>query len=482
MEHESFFSYPVTRPFPFRWFTPVAVVGGIAFLALFTFMNFASSSYELIVQDALDPNATVSGRGWLHRYPSFLATKVRPTCQPASLPVNSQLFTNNTALTYTLTSVWRLGPEGDQIISPTLTYNNNVLRNCSINSVEIDFSSLDRSGNQIAFCEWGAVIRSYVTCQIDTPAGDVFFDLIQTYDYVPATISFDKLHMFLGSGFLSRNQTTRASLWWGESLISTYWGGITLMMQNLRGQVDDDENKKLLTKGTVSFTTDESYPDIQDLRFFKLDYRFIGTSSNEVICCPELEGPLTAQKLNESDIYPNIWITADTLAKAVYSTILVDLGQTRPESNILTDTKLLTHFTSGLSTIQRANLSPGPANDSYSVLKKSTGPLRVTPSVISTAYICQVPRLKPAGNLIVAILVADLVLLQAVWQLYKLATEAYLTRTHPDSNSLRVSSVEHPEDSAAPSMQGHGSDIEYFPLVDTPGQNNHQVQDGRAGP
>jgi hypothetical protein len=230
MEYKSFFSYPVTRPFPFRWFTPVAVVGGIVFLALFTFMNFASSSYELIVQNSLDPNATISGHGWLHDYPSFLTTKVRPKCQPASLPVNSQFFTNKTALTYTLTSVWQQGTEGERIISPALTYHSNILQNCSIHAVEIDLASIDRSGNQIAFCEWGAVVRSYATCLIETPAGEVFFNLTQMYDYVPDSTSFDDLHRFLGTGFLSRNHTAQASLWWGESLMSTYWGAITLML------------------------------------------------------------------------------------------------------------------------------------------------------------------------------------------------------------------------------------------------------------
>jgi hypothetical protein len=204
-------------------------------------------------------------------------------------------------------------------------------------------------------------------------------------------------------------------------------------------------------------------------------------------CCPEgLQSPLSAKSLNESNIFPNIWITADTLAKSAYSTILVDLGQASPKSNILTDTELLTYFTSNLSKVRIANLRPGPANDSYGALKKMTGPLGVTPSVIATTYICQVPRLKPAGNLIVAIIVADLVLLQAVWQLYKLATEAYLTRERPDSNSCQrcfgVSSVEQPNDPPAPSMASGESGLEYYPLVDTPGHSDEHFQDGRAGP
>jgi hypothetical protein len=63
--------------------------------------------------------------------------------------------------------------------------------------------------------------------------------------------------------------------------------------------------------------------------------------------------------------------------------------------------------------------------------------LGTTPSVIATTYLCQVPELKSAGNLIVAILVADLVLLQVTWQLYKLLAEAYLSRRQPTADHCK---------------------------------------------
>ncbi|KAG9498134.1 hypothetical protein J7337_011029 [Fusarium musae] len=384
MEHKSYFSYPITQPVPFQWFTPVAVIGGIVFIALFTLMNFASSSYELIVKNSLDPNATVARRGLLHRYPSFLTTKVQPKCQPVTLPVNSDFFTNNAALTYTLTSVWERGKEGQRVTSPALTYHRNILQNCSFHSVEIDFDSLDRAGKQIGFCEWGAVLRSYITCKTDTPAGEVFFNMTQTYDYVPDTISFDSLHKFQRTGFLSRNRTTQASLWWGESLMPTFWGEVTLMLHNQRGAIKEDDDKIGLNKGTVSFTINDTYSNIEDPGVFSLDYRFYGSKIYEAACCPNLPLPLTANALDRSDTYPNVWLEADSLAKAAYSTILVDLGQkAAPKSNILTDAKLLTRYTENLSTTRMANLRSGPANDSYSALQKTTGQLGIIPSLSS---------------------------------------------------------------------------------------------------
>lgn len=55
------------------------------------------------------------------------------------------------------------------------------------------------------------------------------------------------------------------------------------------------------------------------------------------------------------------------------------------------------------------------------------------PSVIVGQYLCQVPVLKPAGSLIVSILIADLVLLQALWQLVSLVAISFLERRQPKS-------------------------------------------------
>lgn len=484
--HASFFSYPISRPFPFRWFTPVAIVGGIIFIVLFTFLNFAANIYELVVQNSLDPNATISGGSWLQHWPSYLTTKVRPTCQPANLPVDSQFFTNQTALTYTLAGIWEQHETGGgRAISPSLSYYNNVLQNCSVTSVEVDLTSLDRSAQQFAFSEWGAVLRSSITCRILGPAGMVLFNLTQKYDYIPDTTPFGDIYRFLGTGFLSRNQTSRASLWWGESLMSVYWGAVTERMYQER--VNKTNNGEAgIRKGTVSFTRNESSSDIQDAHFFDTDHRFFvdrDGGAYDAICCPDLPSPLSAASLAAANIYPNIWTSIDTLVKAAYSTILTDLGQTTGAPNILTDAALLTHFFRPNSTIiEQANFRPGPANDSFEVLGATTGPLGTTPSVISTSYLCQVPRLKSVGNLIVAILIADLVLLQTVWQLYKFMAEAHLAKHQTALNHcegcLGGLGGEQPGNRATPSKAAGGGDSEYHPLVDmsTSANRHNSVQ------
>lgn len=57
--HDSLFSCDLTRPYPFKWFTPVVFIGGIVIAALISFVNFASTGYELVPAPSNDPNRTI---------------------------------------------------------------------------------------------------------------------------------------------------------------------------------------------------------------------------------------------------------------------------------------------------------------------------------------------------------------------------------------------------------------------------------------
>ncbi|KAK4549260.1 hypothetical protein LTR36_007719 [Oleoguttula mirabilis] len=445
MAHSSMFSYNITRPYPMRWFTPLCIIGFIIFTVLFSFLNFVSTGYTLVVQESSNPNATVDSGVWMHHWPSFLTSKVQPTCQTVNLPVGSKFFTNQTALTYTLTDVWQPqagGAGAGYGIAPSLSYYNNVIENCSVNSIEIDFAAMDRSANQFAYSEWGAVVRSYATCEIIDTNGSTKFNLTQEYDYVPPTVSFSTLYEFLGTNFLTRNKTDKASLYWGESMMSMYWAYTTRQMQDIRAN-QTSNGLPGIRRGTCYYylNDDQTVTNITQLNFFEVDFRFIvdkGQGDFDVIypgSYGRYQDYTSVANLIKQGSYPNIWMSADILAKAAYSTVLTDLGQVSATPNILTDSEYLHHFTSNFSEARHsiANAYPGPATQAYGT--EGTGPLGTTPSVISTKYLCQVPQRKSAGNLFVAILIADLVLLQALWYLFQLGVEALFLRRRPSSNN-----------------------------------------------
>lgn len=63
MSHKSFLEYNITRPYPLKWFTPAAIIGGLIATVLFTLLNFASNGYLLVVESSLNPNVTEAGDG-----------------------------------------------------------------------------------------------------------------------------------------------------------------------------------------------------------------------------------------------------------------------------------------------------------------------------------------------------------------------------------------------------------------------------------
>jgi hypothetical protein len=106
--------------------------------------------------------------------------------------------------------------------------------------------------------------------------------------------------------------------------------------------------------------------------------------------------------------------SADTLAKSFYSAISADLGRVN-HSSILTNEATLQLFTENYSNTVFDLVSAGPASDSYEALKATTGKPKVTPSAIFATYLCQTPERKLTTALVISVLLANLVLLRALW-------------------------------------------------------------------
>jgi hypothetical protein len=136
-------------------------------------------------------------------------------------------------------------------------------------------------------------------------------------------------------------------------------------------------------------------------------------------------------------------INLDGLAKSLYSIILTDLGQS-VESNILAFPQRTMDFAK--KTIQLGTTGdfidllitgPEPRNPPLELTAfykwAGTGVPYVNSSVISTQYLCQVPKLKSKGSLIVSIIVADLVFLQALWVVFTWIVTFFLERRHPEA-------------------------------------------------
>lgn len=437
--YQSFFSYNITRPYPFRWFTLVVVIGGLLATVLVSLLNVAVTGYELFTISSANPNATISERSWIGSLPAFIVS-TRTTCEPTTIPLQTKLYTNNTAFSYTLYSIWT-EENNQKNYHGSLIYNNQALDRCNITgSMTMDFDTTGRTGGQMALLPVGAAITATARCAIGDPQGLTYFELVGTYNPIPPPA--DPL---LG-GFQARNKTTKASLWWGESIMRIYWANL---MEEYYG-VDDDPDLRRNYKyyngvvnprrsSTAAIATAE---EIMDVDFFniwcgfnKLNTTSIGYSSDFCL------GANNVTSLLKGELMPSIWNSVNILSKTTYFAMLADLGRNNNSGpNMLADPALLAHLSSDLTTVNtttqhfRVWLPADLEEQSFDIAQAGQWDLGVSPAVFITTYICQKPRLKSFGTLFFGILIADLVFLQAIWFVFRLVVDTFWVEKRPELN------------------------------------------------
>jgi len=137
---------------------------------------------------------------------------------------------------------------------------------------------------------------------------------------------------------------------------------------------------------------------------------------------------------------------------------------------MLLNTDALEYFTSNLTNnitghnvwINQIWQATPPADRSYSELRAQNmiGDLVINKTVISSQYLCQVPKLKSSGSLFIAVLVADLVMLQALWMVVNWTMVTWLEHKNPSSTEeypMLTMPMSSPSQSALRLMDPHGS-------------------------
>jgi hypothetical protein len=120
-------------------------------------------------------------------------------------------------------------------------------------------------------------VIAFITCAIENESGLMYFNLSSEYNLVSPTSDFHKKSKEELFSFLNTNNQTKASLWWGQSLLSLYWAWTSYQMETLLGGLGgttDEDLSIVPRKGAIYFgRTESTSEDITDLLFFDIDYR-----------------------------------------------------------------------------------------------------------------------------------------------------------------------------------------------------------------
>ena len=139
----------------------------------------------------------------------------------------------------------------------------------------------------------------------------------------------------------------------------------------------------------------------------------------------DLHGNKWFKNLSSTGDESNFTLTVKRFATIFMSIILTDLGDTTDTRNILLNETAIEEYVGFLEErlVSRYKLN-GPVVN-----------LGTSPSVIPRKYLCQVPQRKPIRTMIVSILIADLVFMQALWKLFNLIINLWLTQRDPEGKS-----------------------------------------------
>lgn len=436
----SHFSYSLTKPYPYRWFTPVTLVGGVVALVLVSFLNVATSGYELKPISTTNRTAVLSGKVWFKNWPDWLVS-TRASCEVAELSLQTGLYTNNTAFFYNLIAAWTYSPatstrDEDKVNLGSLLYEQNPLESCNISTIKIQVESAEgRPAGSVSVQQLGATVTANVQCLISKDDSPTYLQLVTTYDPIPPANEPTSV-------FLNANTTHKASLYWGQSIMRLYWSQMLMEYYEVNSLMDPPYYKAEITlyRDSTQPATSDSIKSVDFLTASACWFLYpnaTGIHNGNGFCKNGLLSVLAAGDGMSGAAVPGIWVPLANLARAMWFTVLADLGRDDGDGgympNALASPDLLQSLTADLSAVN-ASLTPGwrwgllSASRSqvpYVASSDGTSQLEVVPSVLTTSYACLIPRLKSGGALFFAVLIADLVLLQAIWKGYKFTVDYF---------------------------------------------------------
>ncbi|KXH50309.1 hypothetical protein CSAL01_09265 [Colletotrichum salicis] len=447
--HQSWFSYPISKPYPFRWFTPVVLVGGVILTVFLSLVNLSANGYYLKTLYTSDPNGTeaYSNAQYVDNatIPIYFRAKImaQDECQPRLLTIGDSFFTSNLGFRYIIKAI---SDSRTKSLS-SLNYKNNTLESCSPKSIALKLKKSDTAVPPAAswWLSYGeSTMKATVDCTVVTDDGLMTITLIteeasggdHDYSYV-----------------IEDDYRTHASVWWGTRLLNAYWSGVMTVAANMTNIYG---SKNYVVRSLLTYTPKPS-EDIYTDDFFDL-YWWLANADSSILN-KNMDKSL---KDYNSDWYGSPALTEGLhSAKVLFSLLSLDLGNCQAPNLLLDDRglqytilapddynrdpgRILNGSKSQIYGSDRYNMIPTPGSndtnsglvklrDSYDKFQPMMGPLGCATATIVSQYLCSVPQQKNGGVMLFSILLADLLFLQAAWKILTWIADGLVSRGNTEA-------------------------------------------------
>ncbi|KAI5368015.1 hypothetical protein Slin15195_G031490 [Septoria linicola] len=429
----SFFEYPLSRPFPSPVFTWIILTGGLVLAILFSFVAVASNAYELQSIYTTDPNITESNKRWFQKQPFSWLSRMETKCQPALITVGSQYLTSSRGFVHTLDSLRRgdYNTNDYEVLSST-AYKNVTLRDCEVSEIVISLTRRDNSHQAKNFWAWGATTaRATTSCTIQSAGQAVFANFgveLLPVEQAPRIIE----------SFLIQNATGNVNMWYGIQIAMSWYG---LIATGMGWSVPESQVGSSWGAGSVTLTRNANESDYKKRTFFSADIT-ISNDAGGLSYMHAQDGPRNNTVQDWSDQWdegryklPNISISVDAFGKSFYSLLLSDFGVSN-NSNAISTTDGIKY----LQSIVDTDLSGATDGDNkgtivqrYKADQRPETPRLNTPAqtTLFAQYLCSAPRSKGGVSIFFGVLLADIVFLSACWSIFVWIATTYVVPRLP---------------------------------------------------
>lgn len=149
------FSYSVSKPYPFQWFTPLVIVGGLVLTVLFSFITYPANAYEMKIETSSDPSEFVRNKTLSLPFAWWASDDLKPKCESYDLSVGTQFFTSNKGFLYTVDKVSRYNSETNETeVDQSVSYLNNTLKDCRPIAIILGLTKDDNAPPPTFWISW----------------------------------------------------------------------------------------------------------------------------------------------------------------------------------------------------------------------------------------------------------------------------------------------------------------------------------------
>ncbi|KAJ7932088.1 hypothetical protein B0H13DRAFT_2651073 [Mycena leptocephala] len=386
--------YPLTRPFPGKYFAPAAFLGAFVVLVFLTTINVVLTGYETITVFQSDYNVTQSH--WYHQYIPSLMPKPGTLCDSRVFNLGDTFTTNYTLFQYNIASVVSANA-GDSGIS----YKGWTLEDC-------DMTSLFIHGDANAYTiEYTAIVE----CRNDD------YSFSARTDFSLSSLA-GKYNQLLGVKRLRQNQqqgSTDAASRTFTFLQAT--NGTSPVIVSLQADFPFCPaalgRQAACAVNVPQFNISSSFVSYANLTF----HQYFASD------------PLTDS--NQPVITNDTYNVLSNVIQTMYAAVRIDLGNPSP-NNFLLNTSVIpaTIFSTFPATL------PGVDNTSEEFQYHGAAALTVEgPALMDVVYLCRFQHPLPPAQAFIAVLVATLSMFSSGWAIFLALATKVVKRRNSGANS-----------------------------------------------